>query len=791
MYGSLYGQSNYALTGLVVDENNQALPGAAAFLYPVRKGAMSDNRGYFIIDGLAAGMYRIEISFLGYKTLLDTIVLQGNESYRAQLSVDALNLHEVVINDNFAEERKKEEPLNIEIVNDQYLKRNLGGSLMKSLERLPGVTSIDIGSGQAKPVIRGLGFNRVLVVENDIKHEGQQWGADHGLEIDQYAAERIEVIKGPASIMYGSDAIGGVIDMKTRRIPLENTIGGSIDLSYKSNNNFGGGSVSLYGRKNRFFADFRITLLDYGDYKVPADSIDIYSYRAALDRHHMRNTAGKEQSLNFNFGFILPKFQSRFFVSDLNGKNGFFANAHGLEPRNVDTDLHDKSNRDIQFPYHRINHFKFISKNLYNFEKMRIEADLGFQRNFRQEWSEYVNHGYMPPLFPDTMDFSPGLELQFEKYIYSLNLKFYYDISEKTRFVMGVNSEYQDNRIDGRAFIIPAFQQFTIGGFVLGRHAFTEKSILQAALRYDYGSVETQEYYDWFPSPVINNGDTTYEYLQRAGEINRGFSSVSWSVGYNYNPGKWSYKANVGKSFRLPIAKELAANGVNYHTFSYEVGDAGLSPEVSYQLDAGVEYGSEKFAIGATPFVNYFRNYIYLNPTSEYDRLYGSGNQVFYYTQAKVFRYGIEIHSHYQVIRFLQLGFIGEYVYSEQLSGEKEGFTLPFSPPASAIINLKYQRQKIGFFRNGYFSVDYRLTATQNNIVPPEEITKGYQVINIGFGCDIRMKDQFMSVSMQVQNLLNNKYYNHTSYYRLLNVPEPGTNFILNISIPFSGNFNQ
>jgi iron complex outermembrane receptor protein len=132
------------------------------------------------------------------------------------------------------------------------------------------------------------------------------------------------------------------------------------------------------------------------------------------------------------------------------------------------------------------------------------------------------------------------------------------------------------------------------------------------------------------------------------------------------------------------------------------------------------------------------------------------------------------------------LGVIGEYVYSEQLSGEKEGFTLPFSPPASAIFNVKYQRQRLSFIENAYISFDYRITAAQNRIVPPEETTDGYQVINIGFGGGINLKKQTINISFQVQNLLNTKYFNHTSYYRLINVPEPGRNFIINISIPFS-----
>ncbi len=314
---------------------------------------------------------------------------------------------------------------------------------------------------------------------------------------------------------------------------------------------------------------------------------------------------------------------------------------------------------------------------------------------------------------------------------------------------------------------------------------------MQAGIRYDYGLIKTEEYYDWFPSPLIENGDTTMQYLQRAGHIHRSFSNFTWSVGYNYNPEKWSYKINIGKSFRMPIAKELAANGVNYHHFSYEVGNAVLSPEISYQLDAGIEYNSSKFAVGTTPFLNYFSNYIFLNPTSEHDRLYGNGNQVFYYTQSKVFRYGTEIHAHYELLPSLQLGIIGEFVYSRQLSGEKKGFTLPFSPPPSGIFNIKYQKQKIKFIENAYLSIDYRITAPQNNIVPPEETTDGCQVVNLGLGGDVAFKNQRINISLQVQNLFNARYFNHTSYYRLINVPDPGRNIVMNITIPFSGKIKQ
>ncbi|NPD43993.1 TonB-dependent receptor [Lentimicrobium sp. S6] len=787
LYNASYAQMHFELKGMVVDENNQALAGASVFLFPVKKGSITNANGDFVMEHLPAGKYKIEISFIGYQSLIDTISINGHKTINYQLEVSALSLQEIEVNDNYIENRKKEESLNVEIVNEEYLKQNLGGSLMNSLERLPGISSIGIGSGQSKPVIRGLGFNRVVVVENNIKHEAQQWGTDHGLEIDQYAVDNIEVIKGPASLMYGSDAIGGIIDMKKREIHAKNSFGGSVDLLGKTNNDLLGTSISMFMRKNWFFADIRATIMDYGDYKVPTDSVDIYSYRAPLYNNNLRNTAGKEKNLHLSFGMIKDQFQSHFYISSVNSKSGFFANAHGLEPRNIDTDLHDQSNRDILYPYQLSRHLKATNSSFYRWDKLKIELDLGYQRNFRQEWSPYVQHGYMPAVFPDSMDFNPDLERQFTKNVYSGHLKFHYQLSDKIQLKFGLNSEFQDNQIDGRGFIIPEYQQFNMGGFVFGKYFISEKSIIQAGIRYDYGNIETQEYYDWFTSPVIENGDTTMQYLQRAENINRSFSNFTWSLGYNYNPGKWSYKVNIGKSFRMPIAKELAANGVNYHHFSYEVGNANLSPEISYQIDMGLEYHNKRFAIGATPFFNYFTNYIYLNPTSEHDRLYGNGNQVFYYTQSEVLRYGAELHAHFELYKWLQLGLIGEYVYSEQMSGEKKGFTLPFSPPPSGILNVKFQQPSISFIKNAYFSVDYRMTAAQNNIVPPEEKTDGYQVFNLSFGGDVNLRNQKINISMQVQNLLNTKYFNHTSYYRMINVPEPGRNFIVNISIPFSG----
>ncbi len=784
VYCSAFGQTGYRFMGKIVDKKNTPLEGAWITIPAANKGVESDSNGNFGIYNLPYSTYKIEISFLGYRTLTKHVSLTENRNHVFTLEELSVWLDEVEVRRNSPEQRKKETTLNVELVDDDYLKKNLGGSLMKSLERLPGITTIEIGSGQSKPVIRGLGFNRVVVIQNNIKHEAQQWGSDHGLEIDQYGVDNVEIIKGPASLMYGSDAIGGVINMKDRSVPSKNTFGTTVDLTGKTNNDFLGTSVSLFARKNKFYITARATLLGFGDYKVPTDSVAIYSYHVPLHKNHLRNTAGKEQNLHTSFGYISDRFQSKFYISNINSTGGFFANAHGLEPRNVDHEVHDASNRDILYPYHDVNHFKVINRSSYWSGKWRMEFDLGYQRNFRQEWSQYTQHGYMPAVVSEELDFNPEIERQFQLDAYSGNAKFFYKLKNKTDLNFGINAEYKENEIGGRGFIIPSYNQLNLGSYVVAKHRRSKKSLLLTGIRYDFGRLNSKSHYDWFVSPV---GDDQFEHLQRAIDIRRNFSNVTWSFGYNFNPNKWLYKFNIGKSFRMPIAKELAANGVNYHRFSYEVGNADLSPEISYQFDAGFAYGSKKFAFEATPFANYFSNYIYLDPTSNYDRLYGFGNQVFEYTESEVFRYGGEVRASYDVLKQLQFGIAGEYVYAIQLSGEKKGYTLPFSPPASGIFNVTYQKPKLKCVKKAYVTLDYRLTAAQNNIVPPEETTDGFRVFNLGLGGEAIVRNQPIDISVQVRNLLNIKYFNHTSYYRLINVPEAGRNLIINISFPFTG----
>lgn len=683
---------------------------------------------------------------------------------------DGVTLNEVIIvGDNNKKNIQMKSSLNLIRINKSDLEHNFSGSLMQSLAGIPGVKAMNIGSGQSKPAIRGLGFNRMVVTENGIKHEGQQWGEDHGLEIDQFAIDKVEIIKGPAALLYGSDAIGGVVNLYSNALPVK-AFEGKADLFMRSNNESIGLSAQIAGKSKRFYYKANLTLIDYADYKVPADSIQYYSYYIKLKDKRLRNTAGKEHDGSFTLGYTGDRFSTDFKVSDSYAKSGFFANAHGLEVRLSDID-YDRSKRDIDLPYHSVNHLKMMSHSAWQTGNVHWESNLSFQNNLRKELSEPISHGYMPTP-PNT------LERKYIKNTYTASLGMKVLIAGKHSLNTGVNAEYQHNCRGGWGFIIPDFETFSLGGYVFDRYFLSENLILSAGLRLDRVDTRIHSYRDWYKTPV-EGADSVYK--ERSVGLKRSFNSLTGSLGVNYSTGKWILKANIGKSFRVPIPKELGADGINYHIFRYEKGSPDLSPEESYQLDLGINWHNDAINIQLDPYLNYFPNYIYLNPTSAYTE----GLQAYYYTQSQVLRYGFEAELSYKFLHHLEAGLKGEYLYAEQLSGDKKGYTLPFSPPWSAEVELKYTFPTRQESEEGFVSATFRMIGDQNEIVPPEKATKGHRVFNMAIGKVFAWKDYRLRLNLQGQNLLNKKYYDHTSYYRLIDVPEPGRNFSVMVGFDF------
>lgn len=657
-----------------------------------------------------------------------------------------------------------ETTLNIVNLSRTDLMSNLSGSLMQTLSGIPGVQAMNIGSGSSKPVIRGLGFNRTVVAENGIKHDGQQWGEDHGLEIDQFSVDEVEVIKGPASLAYGSDAIGGVINIQSN-LPPQKKFGGSLRLLTRSNNETLGGNAQIYGRKNRFWYRADLTYTDYADYMVPTDSIQYYSYFIKLYRHRVRNTAGRDRSGSLTFGHAGNNFSTNVKISDVYSKSGFFADAHGLEVRLSDID-YNRSFRDIDLPFQFVNHFKVTSNTKWYIGNSRWIGTLSYQNNLREEHSEPVSHGYMPK--PDN-----SLERKYLKHTATGNIGMTLNLAHSNTLGAGLNVEYQHNRRGGWGFVIPDFGTVSEGLYISDKWQVSERLALSAGLRLDGIHTHIHSYTDWYPTPQPN-GDSAY--LKRASMLKRSFFSYTWSVGMSYTDKGWAFKANIGKSFRAPSPQELGIDGINYNVFRYEKGNPKLTPEQSYQLDAGLFWTGGKFNFMLSPYVNYFPNYIYLNPTASYVE----GLQAYHYTQCRVFRCGIEATLAYRFLPDWQLAIKGEYLYARQLSGDKKGYSLPFSPPATLNMELTYELPKESTISGGFFTFAVKLASRQNQIVPPEKETPGYVLVNISAGKDFSLgKDNKLRLSLRIHNLLNTKYYDHTSYYRLIDLPEPGCDIFM------------
>lgn len=650
-----------------------------------------------------------------------------------------------------------------------YMEDHFAGSLMQSLADIPGVRAMTIGSGQAKPVIRGLGFNRVAVMVNGIKHEGQQWGDDHGLEVDPFGADRVEIVKGPGALLYGSDAIGGVMNLYNT-VPVK-AFEGRVNMFARSNNASLGTSVRIEGRGKHFFYKAGGTYMDYADYKIPADSIEYYSYNIRLKDRTVRNTAGCERDADVAVGYEGDGWKTFFQVSDAYARSGFFANAHGLEVRLSDID-YDSSRRDVDLPCQSVNHLTLMNHTDIRVGRTVLTWDLAYQNNVRKELSEPVSHGYMP---------KPGgtLERKFRKDTWSANLHATMAIAVRHSLSVGMNGELQHNRRGGWGFVIPDFDAVTVGAYALDRYRMTDRLVVTAGARYDRGHTRIRSYRDWYKTPVKGTPDSIY--MQRSADLARHFGSVTWAAGVNYAAGRWNLKANIGKSYRMPIAKELGTDGINYNIFRYERGNPDLKTEQAYEVDAGINWHSETLDVQVDPYLSYFPNYIYLCPTPEYRE----GLQLCEYTQCRVVRCGLEAEVTWMFLPGWQLRASGDYLHARQASGPKRGYALPFSPAPSATLGLRYAFRNSEGEEKGHLAVTAHAVAGQHDIVPPEEVTPGHCSFDASAGWDFRFGKCRMKAGLQAQNLLDRRYYDHTSYYRLLDVPETGRNVSLMLSLRF------
>ena len=769
-YSALSQTARYTLGGRVYDEETrEPLPGAEVYIHELVKGTITDAEGYFKFVDLKPARYHIHFKFMGYHSLYQYVNLTKDiHEFDFFMVASSLELMEIVIESDPFKTGQVEQSLTTQTISEEFLKKNPGGTLMGALQQLPGINAITTGVSIAKPVIRGLSFNRVIVTDRGIKQEGQQWGADHGLEIDQFDPEQIEIVKGPASLQHGSDGMGGIIIINNPYLAEEGTLEGQFTGIYKSNNHLIGTSTMLKGNTGGLVYQARFSTQDFGDYRVPADNFYYNGYILPIYNDRLKNTAGKERDISGMLGIKRNWGYSTLTVSNYNQLAGIFPGAVGI-PRLYNLE-DDGDQRNIGFPRQEINHFKIISNSNILFGGNWLEVNLGYQNNNRREEGEPHAHGY-EPVSEDNL--ALGLKLE----TYTANLRYNQAINENANRVFGIQYQYQVNNFSGFEFLLPAYIQNSIGGFFHEQRSPGEVFKINYGLRFDYTKINIEEHYE----PDFS-GDPLDSVLRNPA-IDKDFFNFSGGIGFSYFPNhNLNVKLNIGSSYRIPTANELSVNGVHHGTFRHERGNPNLDAERGWQFDLNFSYHLDRFLFNITPFLNLYRNYIYLKPSAEFSELPGGG-QIFQYTQDNAIFLGGELSIDYHVIENIHLELISEYVANYNLDTE---LPLPFTPPFSTLLGIEYKIPSLtNVFGNSFINFGTRFTAAQNRVDRNEKPTDGYILLNFGIGTEFYIKRQQINFLFNIQNLLDTNYMNHLSRYRWLNLPEQGRNISISLVFPF------
>ena len=690
-------------------------------------------------------------------------------------SIKSLLLPDVVVTESYQQRQAKKSALTVEVIEQDFLRKHFTGNFMQAMENIPGVQAMDIGSGFSKPMIRGMGFNRIAVLENGIKQEGQQWGADHGLELDAFNIGTVNVLKGPSSLLYGSDAMGGVIDITSPPVPSVDMLFGDVTLLGKSVNGTLGGSFMLGIKKSFWYAQVRYSEQHFGDYRIPTDTIVYLTQKMPVYGRKLKNTAGIERNIGFFAQYQRQRYKANYSVSNVYQKTGFFPGAHGIPDASRVED--DGDSRNMELPYSKVNHLKVTTLQQYAWEKLVLSGDFGFQNNHREEWSVFHTHYGSQPV-PEK---DPDKELAFNLNTLSASVKVRFIGSSSWEHALGWDGQHQRNDISGYSFLLPEYYRSTTGLLWLTTYKPNNVISVSGGMRYDYGYIHISSHEDAYLADYLRkqgyDEEQVEHYKWNSHAVKKKFGDYSFSLGLVWTPSeRHMVKANVGRSFRLPGANELAANGVHHGTFRHEQGDANLKSEQGWQMDASYNLRYNGFSISVSPFVSWFSNYIFLRPTGEWSVLPHAG-QIYRYTGAEVLFAGTEATIDIHFLRSFNYRISGEYVYTYNCD---EHIPLSFSPPFSMRNTLTWQRKQVMLY------AEWQSIARQNRVDRNEDRTPGANLFHLGGSLNIPIRgNQAIEITLTARNIFNTRYYNHLSFYRKVEIPEPGHNFQLLIKIPF------
>jgi len=789
---TLSGEVTAANTGL-------PLQGATIYIPDLKAGTTSDANGNYTLHNIPAGTYLVQAGFVGYKNNIKTISLNGNTAANFVMEISIVEENEIVVTGSSKATTIKRNPIPIVSINKEYLQQNLSTNIIDAIARVPGVNAVTTGPNISKPFIRGLGFNRILTLYDGVRQEGQQWGDEHGIEVDQNTVDKVEIVKGPASLIYGSDAEAGVVNLIPANPPPDGKTIGDISGEYQTNNGLMAGSAMMAGNKNSINWMGRASFKTATNYQ---NKIDGRVFNTGFRELDFSGSAGINRSWGYSH-LGLSTFNDLQEIPD--GSRDSATRKFTKQITEDDTIRPIVSDEELKSykitPLHQhIQHYRIYSANSFTLGKGSLGINLAYQKSIRQEFSH-------PQIAV------AGLDLALNTFSY--DAKYYFPEKNGWGVTAGVNGMYQNNNVTkGTEFVIPSYKQFDIGPFIFVKKSM-DKLEVAGGLRYDTRQFNNSALYTK-PDPVTGFDKPVYG-IDTVGAdnpfytYNHTFAGMSGSLGLSYRfSDHFAGKANVGRGYRSPNISEISANGVHPGTNSFQKGNLNFKPEFNWQEDIGLNYNSQHITIDASIFDNNIQNYIYNQKVSS---SVGQNTVIdtFQFQAAKAHLYGgelsIDIHPHPWDWLHFENSLSIVYGNNKGVNGQGKlsdsAKYLPFIPPLHTYSELRANIKKVSSsIVNAFVKVQLEYYAPQNRAYlefDTETPTPGYSLFNAGFGADItngKGKTLF-SLTAIGDNLFDVAYQSHLNRLKYFEPypddPRPhhgiynmGRNFSFKVNVPLN-----
>lgn len=709
---------SYSLEGFVYDENNgEPLIGVNIYLQELKSGTTTDERGYFIFNNISRGSYTLRFSYIGHKSLTEKVDVP-TEPLKIYLEDGAIDLNEVVVTGNpFNTDPKELMQSSLSVANlDLQIKRS--SNIGETLNFLPGISMRSNGKATARPVIRGFSNNRILILENGLRMgDLSNTSSDHAVSSDGAIPERIEIIRGPSSLIYGSNALGGVINIITEEIPdyVPDGLEGNLFGGNSFNNNEFNTSVDLHFGSNEFAAHGNFTRRKAGDYsdgagaKVNNTFLDFSGYQLGLAYLPDFGQTGIGYK-NYNFNYGIPLLDHR---REVNNEE------HEEEetPESIGIEMHKEEIK-----------FNFLSDLNGILENISVKG--GYQNYNHKEINRITNE--------------TGTAFGLKSYVLDMSVR-HRPLSKNSEGILGFWYQYQKYTVEGEEAFTPDADYNSIALFALEQFRI-HKTLLQFGLRYEYNSVDIPE-------------------SQLSGRLisatQRSFNTLSGSAGVIINlTQNLSYYTNIATAFRSPTIEELASYAIHEATGTFDIGNLNLETEKNLGFDLGVRYQTKRIDSELNFYYNTINDYIFKKPAGQFYNaaemtfVSASGTPVYEYTQARAIIYGYEFKTQYEISGHFSLTLMSDYTVGK--NSETNEY-LPFMPPLRFAAEARYSVDDF------WIGSQFHLAADQKKVSPYETSTPGYGLINLYAGIKLITGRYIHIFSVKIDNLFDRAYREHLS----------------------------